>query len=157
MIIAVDKRKIYRKISSNWRIILIIGFIAFMLFAISMMYSLGSNIVDNGKADLSMVDFNQDELVALDGKWEFYWDRLLTPEEFINEKPPEMDSYIRVPGSWSDGISESVVYPDRGCATYQLHIKSPDNLKDPALKIQRVITAYKLYANGKLIQEVGKV
>lgn len=157
MIIAVDKRITWRKISSNWRIILIISFIAFMIFAISMMYSLGSNLVDNGKADLTRVDFNQDESIALDGKWEFYWNRLLAPEDFIAEKTPEMDSYIKVPGSWKDGISKSEVYPDQGVATYRLHIKSPDTIKDPALKIQRVITAYKLYANGQLIQEVGKV
>jgi len=157
MIIAVDKRKTWRKISSNWRIILILTFIVFMLFAISMMYSLGSNLVDNGKADLTNVDFNQDESIALDGKWEFYWDRLLAPEDFIAEKTPEMDSYIKVPGSWKDGISKSEVYPDQGVATYRLHIKYPDTIKDPALEIQRVITAYKLYANGQLIQEVGKV
>lgn len=155
--IEVDKRNIWRKISSNWRIILIITFIFFMIFAISMMYSLGSNLVDNGKADLTRVDFNQDESIALDGNWEFYWDRLLDPEEFINEKTPEIDSYIKVPGSWKDDISDNDVYSDQGVATYRLHIKYPATIKDPALKIQRVITAYKLYANGKLIQEVGKV
>jgi len=157
MIIVMDKKKIWRKISLNWRIIIIISFIAFMFFAISMMYSLGSNLVDNGEADLTEVDFNQDGSIALDGKWEFYWDRLLAPEDFINEKTLEMDSYIKVPGSWSDGIYKNVSYPDNGVATYRVHIKYPGTIKDPALKIQRVITAYKLYANGQLIQEVGKV
>ena len=41
--------------------------------------------------------------------------------------------------------------------TYRLIIKYPSSLKDPALKIKIVASAYKLYANDKLIAEVGKV
>jgi len=155
--IVVDKIRIWKKNISNWRVILIIGAISFMIIAIGMMYSVGSNLVDNGKVDLKTGDFNQNESVALDGQWEFYWDRLLTPEDFILEDSLNLDSFMRVPGSWNDGISGAKVYADHGVATYRLKLKYPSNIKDPALRIQRVITAYKLYANGELIQEVGKV
>jgi two-component system, LytTR family, sensor kinase len=141
----------------NWRIIFIILFIALMLFAIVMMYSLGSGLVDKGKVDLSSIDFKQNELVALDGQWEFYWNRLLKPEDFIAEQPPHMDSLMKVPGSWHDREAGTKVYPDHGVATYRLRLKYPSTINDPALRIQRVTTAYKLYANGQLIVEVGKV
>ena len=32
--------------------------------------------------DLSAWDFNRDGIVALDGQWEFYWNRLLKLEDF---------------------------------------------------------------------------
>ena len=140
----------------NWRIVFIILVIALMLFAIGMMYSPGSGLVDKGKADLSSVDFKQNKLVALDGHWEFYWDRLLTPEDFITLHTP-MDSLIKVPGSWTDRQAGNKVYPDQGVATYRLRLKYSSALKDPALRIQKISTAYKLYANGRLIAEVGKV
>lgn len=157
MIIVVDQRRIWRKISSNWRIILIILFIAFMLFAIYMTYSSGSRLIDNGKADLRSVDFKQNELVALDGQWEFYWDRLLMPENFIAKQPPQMDSFMKVPGTWDESEAGSKVYPHRGVATYRLRLNYPSTLKDPALRIRNVATAYKLYVNGRFIAEVGKV
>jgi len=153
----VDKIRIWKKNISNWRVILIIGILLFMIIAIGMMYSGGSNFVDTGKVDLRRVDFQENKSVELNGQWEFYWDRLLTSEDFISENIPEMDSFMKVPSSWSDGIAGNVVYPEYGVATYRLNIKCPSTIEDPALKIQRVITAYKLYANGELIQEVGKV
>ncbi len=157
MIAIVDKREIGKKISSNWRILFIIGLIAFILLAIRMMYSPGSDLVNNGKVDLSKVDFNQNKLVKLDGKWEFYWDRLLTPEDFTSEPKPQMDTFIKVPGSWHDKREEAKRYPDRGVATYRVLIKYPSTIKNPALRIGSVSRAYKLYANGQLIEEVGKV
>ncbi|TGE32596.1 histidine kinase [Desulfosporosinus sp. Sb-LF] len=142
---------------SNWRIIFIILFVASMLFAIGMMYTSGSGIVDNGNVDLSNVDFNQNKLVALDGQWEFYWDRLLMPGDFNAKQPPQMDSLIKVPGTWDDRGAGTKVYPHRGVATYRLRLNYPSTLKDPALRIQNVTNAYKLYANGQLMAEVGKV
>ena len=157
MIIEVNQRRIWIKTSSNWRIILIIIFIVFMIFSLVTMYSLGSGLVDKGKADLNRPDFKQNKLVALDGQWEFYYDQLLTPEDFVAKKSPQMDSLMKVPGSWNDKVAGTKGYPDRGVATYRLHINYPATLKNPALRIQRVATAYKLYANGQLIVEVGKV
>lgn len=60
-------------------------------------------------------------------------------------------------GSWNDREAGTKVYPKHGGATYHLLLKTPSTLKDPALRIKTVATAYKLYANGGLIAEVGKV
>jgi len=96
-------------------------------------------------------------LASLDGKWEFYWDRLLTPEDFMAEQIPQVDSFMKVPGTWDDIKAGTKVYPNQGVATYRLHLYYPSTIKDPALRIQSVSSAYKLYANGLLIKEVGKV
>jgi two-component system, LytTR family, sensor kinase len=141
----------------NWRIVFIIVVITFMFFVLGRMYSSGSGVIDNGKVDLSMVDFNQNELVALNGNWEFYWNRLLTSQDFIDEKPTQMDSIMKVPGTWDDRKVGTKVYPQHGVATYRLRLNYPSTLKDPALRIKMVGTAYKLYVNGGLIAEVGKI
>ncbi len=148
-----DKRKIRGKITSNWRIIFIIVFTAFLVLAISIVDSPASDVVTNGKVDL-----NEDKLVNLDGKWEFYWDRLLTPEDFTSAHKPQMDRFMKVPGSWHDKGEEAKIYPDQGVATYRVLIKYPATIiRDPALSIKGVTRAYKLYANGRLLEEMGKV
>ena len=141
----------------TWRIILILSLIVLMLFALGKMYTSGSELVHNGKVDLSSVDFKQNQLVTLNGQWEFYWNRLLTPDDFISQQLPQKDSLIKVPGSLSDRQAGTKVYPDHGVASYRLLLKYPLTLKDPVISLQKVATAFKLYANGRLIAEVGKV
>ena len=140
-----------------WRVAFIIVLIALMVFALGRMYSSGSGRVVDGKVDLSRVDFKQNKLVQLNGHWEFYWDQLLTPEDFIAEQPPQMDSLMKVPGTWDKGKAGTKVYPQRGVATYRMRLSYPSTLDDPALRIRNVANAYKFYANGQLIAEVGKV
>ncbi len=154
---AVNQRKICRKISSNWRIVFILVFITLMVLTIGKMYSSRSERVYNGRADLRGIHFNQNELVQLNGNWEFYWNRLLTPQDFVAKQLPQMDSFMKVPDTWDVQVSGRKAYPYLGVATYRLQLNYPSTLKDPALRIQNVATAYKLYANGRLIAEVGKV
>lgn len=146
-----------KNIRLNWRIIFITLFIASMLFAIGKMYSADTVIVDNGKVELSSNDFIHNKLVVLDGQWEFYWDKLLTPDNFSAKQSPQMDSLMKVPGTWDGQKAGTQVYPHRGVATYRLCLNYPSTVKDPALRIQNVSNAYKFYANGRLIAEVGKV
>jgi two-component system LytT family sensor kinase len=151
------QRKIWKKHGFNGPIIIVILVIAFMIFAIGRMYSMGSGLVHDGKVDLSKVNFNGNKLVPLDGEWEFYWEKLFTSVDFISEPRPQMDTLMKVPGSWKDREAGTKVYPDHGIATYRVCLNYPSNIKDPALRIRRVSTAFKLYVNGDFIVEVGKV
>jgi two-component system LytT family sensor kinase len=146
-----------KKIVLNWRIIFIVVLIGFMLFLVIRMYPAGLGLANNGKIDLLGNNFKQNKLVTLDGQWEFYWNKLLTPEDFLIEHKPQIDSFMKVPGAWDDGKAGTRSYEHNGVATYRLHLKYPSTLTDPAIRIQSVATAYKLYANGRLIVEVGKV
>lgn len=143
------------KTSLKWRILFVIFVPAIMLYVLVIMLSPSSVITNNGKADLSGIDFSQNKLVSLDGQWEFYWNNLLMPEDFNSGQKPQMDSFMKVPGIWVD--QASTYYTRKGIATYRLLLYNPSKLKDPALRIQNVATAYKLYANGQLIAKVGNV
>ncbi|MDP4092785.1 MAG: histidine kinase [Bacillota bacterium] len=124
-----------------------------MLYAFVIMLSPSSLIVNNGKADLSGIDFSRDKLVSLNGQWEFYWNKLLMPEDFHSGQRLHMDSFMKVPGVWSDQAGSH--YTRQGFATYKLTLYYPSILKDPALRIQNVANAYKLFINGQLTAEVG--
>lgn len=146
-------QKLCIKISSKWRILLIIFVPAMILYALVIMLSPSTVIVNNGRADLSDIDFSNDKLVALDGQWEFYWNRLLMPEDFYSGQKPQIDSFMKVPGVWSNNAGTH--YASQGIATYRLLLYYPWIMKDPALRIQNVANAYKLYVNGQLMSEVG--
>ena len=73
-------KKAVKNTGLTWRIVLIISLITLMIFVTVRMVSSGSGLIDHGKVDLSSVDFQQS--VALNGDWEFYWNRLLTPNDF---------------------------------------------------------------------------
>lgn len=146
-----------KSIISNRRILFIGGFIVFMFFSLWNMFSANIGLVENGKVDLTSDIFSQEKVASLDGYWEFYWDKLLTAEDFKTLQRPQIDCLIKVPGSWNDNQAGRMVYPNHGVATYRLTVKYPTTILDPALSIKTVSAAYKLYANGKLVIEVGKV
>jgi len=47
-----------------------------------------------------------DFLMSLDGEWEFYWSRMLGPQDFLGGLSPEPDLYGKVPSYWTDYTSE---------------------------------------------------
>lgn len=133
----VDPSKIWRKISSNSRIIIVFFILVFMLFALAIMLAPRSAVAHYGKVTLSSEDLHQNDLISLDGDWEFYWDQLLTPEDFIGENSPQADSLMTVPGAWD----KNAAYLGHGVATYRLIMNYPVMLKDPALSIKTGIGA----------------
>lgn len=129
-------------------------FILIVLFVYSSMFV----PVQNGTCVIDDEMLQNARTVPLNGKWEFYWNKLLTPDNFrslINR--PIIDSYVNVPGSWHDKNMKEEKYLDHGVATYRINIKMNSNIDQPAIKIKRIVRAYKLYSNGKLLAESGVV
>lgn len=106
---------------------------------------------ESGVIDLSQVELKND-VVSLDGQWEFFWNQLLAPSEVEIE---ELTEYIQIPSSWNKqtGNQEHSGY---GFATYRLQFITMENTR-LALKIPRMFTAYELSVNGELIATAGKV
>ncbi len=114
--------------------------------------------VQNGEIDLSKYDLKTEKLIALDGEWDFYWDQLLTPEDFkftssiINQKK----TFI-VPNIWNSYKIRNHKIGSHGYATYRLKINTNDIGSHYALRINRLETAYKLWVNDSLMIQVGKL
>jgi len=56
--------------------------------------------VDQGVMDLRNWDLS-DGIIKLDGEWEFYWQQLLEPTDFRDDKQPSAVDYFTVPNKWN--------------------------------------------------------
>ncbi|GMX65770.1 ATP-binding protein [Paenibacillus elgii] len=112
-----------------------------------------------GVLDLSGWHWEQDGLVALNGEWEWYWSRLLTPAELAAGTGGDALSYTRVPQVWQGQTYQGSKLSGDGYATYRLVIRTADadTGKDVALYMPSVATAYKLWIDGKEAATSGTV
>lgn len=147
------QKRTFIKVGSKWRLLIVTVLPAAVLFALILMLRPSSVAVNNGIADLTGIDFSQNTLIKLNGQWEFYWNRLLTPEDFSSVPVPHPDSFMKVPGVLS--ANAGTHYSKQGVATYRLVLNYSSSLADPALRVQSVANAYRLYINGQLASEVG--
>ena len=111
-------------------------------------------VIENGMLDLTEWDFEKNGKLRINGDAEFYWNRLIYPEQFQNEELPEKTGYINTEAYWDD-LKENNIIPDsKGYATYRFFIKLPQNITiKPALQIKCVYGTYKLWINSRLVME----
>ena len=90
-----------------------------------------------GILDLRNWDFEQDGVLSLEGEWEFFWQELLSPEDFKGDDAAERTGYILVPGVWNgyapqNGNGQKL--PGEGYATDRLVVLT--NTDDPMLGLK---------------------
>lgn len=113
----------------------------------------------DGVLDLELTDINEIQSIKLQGEWVFYWNQLLNPEDFNDVNKVLNPLFEKVPKSWTNYTLDDEKLPNMGFATYRLTInKSADSVETIyGLKISSVFSNYKLWVNGNLLTEVGKV
>lgn len=111
--------------------------------------------ISKGTLDLTRWDFSNYEPLKLDGEWEFYWKQFLEPVDF-NINLPCKNEFLQVPRSWNR-YSYGTKFSPEAYATYRLVIntKPQDNIL--ALRIPRILTAYKIWINNKLMSSCGVI
>lgn len=143
------------------RIFVIIAVIIFYILTVIFNVFNGTSKIQllarEGIIDLANWDFKKDGVVSLDGEWEFYWNQLLTYEDFHKEVPIKPDGYFKVPSVWNNYHLNGNKLPANGCATYRLRIKTNDLNSIKGLKILTSSTSYKLMINNQVIAESGRV
>lgn len=107
--------------------------------------------VIDGTLDLTGWNFRKDGSVPLNGKWAFYWNELLTPQQ-VDVK--QQQKFINVPGIWNNFSPETSA---DGYATYAMTIHSLQPGQELAFNLRTVSNAYRLFANGKEIAANGIV
>ncbi|MFZ7103307.1 MAG: ATP-binding protein [Peptococcaceae bacterium] len=112
---------------------------------------------DNGVLDLTNWDFRQDGLVRLNGRWEFYWNRLLTYDDFQKDHQELLSGYFKVPNVWNNYQAAGENLPGQGYGTYRLRVKTREAGDLFGLKILTMSTAYKVMINDKVIAGNGVV
>lgn len=94
------------------------------------------------------------QTVALNGEWEVYPGRLLSPDDFRDGRAEPFKQYIEVPNSWSrqtirGGKAEPFRY-----GTYRLIVQL-DEARLIGLKTGEIRSSHKLYIDGKLVGQAG--
>jgi len=111
--------------------------------------------VENGVLDLSAWSLKNDGPVALDGKWEFYWNAHLKPGNLSNETPPSRSGFIEVPGNWNGYEIDGKKIDGEGYATYRLKIRLANSGQILAFKFLDMASSFSVYLDGKKIVSTG--
>lgn len=132
----------------------ILWFICFTVTASNENYN-----IENGILNLEQVDIQKAQSIILQGNCEFYWNQLLEPKDFKADEGKLNPIFVKIPKPWTKYKIDSVNIPNEGYATYRLIIKKQADTTETiyGLKITTVFCNYKLWINGKLMTEVGKV
>ncbi|MCC6275953.1 MAG: adenylate/guanylate cyclase domain-containing protein [Leptospiraceae bacterium] len=111
-----------------------------------------------GILDLTSWNFTEKGNYKIEGDFEFYWKKLLTPDDFskiVDEKP-----YLAlVPSAWNDFEIEGTKIGRDGYGTYRLKLRFHQKyaLQLFGLKIPHLATSYNFWINGKLTAANGIV
>ena len=106
-----------------------------------------------GVINLSETDFGKNHVIDLNGEWEFYWNRLMEPDDFMKDSQGQ-PAYINVPGNWIHDQSGNT-YMAEGYATYKLTIKDVPAKTYLGIRKQNIRSACKIFINGNLILQDG--
>ena len=147
------------------KIIVIIGLIAVAVFLLvwldsSLPRPYPAAKAVRGSLDLREWDFARQGAHPLDGEWEFYWGQLLEPADFERGTPQPAPAWIVLPHSWNGSEIDGRSIGGEGYATFRLRFLlsgTADSIGPLALKMPLVYTSYKLWINGTLLAETGKV
>ena len=105
-----------------------------------------------GAVDLSGVPLSAP--VALDGDWEFYWDRFVEPAAFRDGGQPLYDALAPFPSEWIDyrlpGVSPV------GFCTWRISISGLSPGRRYGLRSASFLSAATIFANGVAIQRHGR-
>lgn len=143
----------------NWLgIIIILIFLSAMLYSGLYTENHSINTPDpiNGVLDLTKWSFESQGPVTLDGNWEFYFNQFLSAEDFQthNDLKPQ---YVEIPSTLKSMNEVKPFESNNFYGTLRLVIKLPPNNMSYGLSSDIILSSYKLFINGVLYSEVGKV
>lgn len=110
----------------------------------------------NGVLDLSNWSFEKNGIVSLEGAWSFYFNRFLTHEDFV-KGVDVMPTPIEIPSTKESMARIKPFAENKFYGTMRLVIKLPEGKKTYGLRTDIILTSFKLYIDGNLQGEVGKV
>lgn len=110
----------------------------------------------DGVLDLSEWSFEEEGIIRLDGSWSFYFNQLLTHEDFLNGVKVQPET-IKIPSTTTSMKSVKPFQENKFYGTLRLVIKLPEKTQTFGLISDIVLTSYRLYINGTYYDEVGTV
>jgi signal transduction histidine kinase len=126
--------------------------IILLIFLAAAINLAGKEIVPSavrGVIDLRQIEYNDRFIIKLNGEWEFYWKKMLRPNDFESGNPIP-DIYGKVPSYWTDYHSGSFTAEKEGYGTYHLTILLPGDFRQTlAFDVPVFDSSYDLYINDQ--------
>ncbi len=95
---------------------------------------------------------NDNFTVKLSGEWEFYWKKLLKPDDFSSGNNIKPDLFGTVPSYWTSYSAKSVKTTSMGFATYRLIMLLPPGYRNSlGFNMPVFDSSYEIYVDGKLM------
>lgn len=137
--------------------------IIFLFFILSLFGCSSNNFsfqayptASKGVIDFTNWDFEKNGNVLLNGEWEFYWNQLLTPQDF--EKSSSTPDWVQVPRPWNTYFDENEkLLSAHGFATYRIKLKISPEQKRLGILLKEIRDAYNLWIDDDLVIEHGKI
>ena len=104
-----------------------------------------------GLIQLDMAWYDQNPLFYLVDGWEFYQDKLLSPEEAASHTP---DAHFYLGRYGGFDLGDPAADP-HGQGTYRLVLQTDGTPRTYAIELTEVYSAWRLWVNGALLQSVG--
>ncbi|MCG9875546.1 MAG: ATP-binding protein [Leptospiraceae bacterium] len=133
--------------------ILIYFFIFSFCNPLNQLYNVRSPEVNRGILNLGGWDADRDELLNLDGDWEFYWMKSYTHTDFKSGRLEE-PLWIHLPSTWTELEVAGKKLPYLGYATFRLRVESTKK-QQLAIFLMNRATNYKLFIDDVLINSNG--
>jgi signal transduction histidine kinase len=131
------------------------AFIVLIMFTFELNAKVTAPTAIKGVIDLRGINNPEDFTVELNGEWEFYWKKMLRPNDFLSKKI-QPDYYGKVPSYWTDYPKKSVATEKYGYATYRLLVLLPAGIKTSlGLDLPVFDSSYDIYLNGKYLGGSG--
>lgn len=139
--------------------IIILMFLLLLIFSLpdrTQSYNNGLQAV-KGKMELAGWDIEYTKTLQLDGEWEFYWNQLLIPADFSEEKldKPVLTGFMQVPSLWNGKSPGGEKLPVFGCATYRLVLENISYKGVLGLKKGNARFSSKVFVNGQELLSDG--
>ena len=130
-------------------------FIVLILFASELNAKVTAPTAIKGVIDLREVSNPENFTIELNGEWEFYWNKMLRPNDFLSKKI-QPDYFGKVPSYWTDYPKKFVATEKYGYATYRLLVLLPVGIKTSlGLDLPVFDSSYDIYLNGKYMGGSG--
>lgn len=106
--------------------------------------------------DMQGFRFDEQSTYPLATHWLFWWNDLIDPKAIEEGKAPPPTDSVMMPQQWTDYTLDGKKLPAKGCATYAVTLKLPDNAIY-GMYLDHMTCAYRLFINGVEVASNGTV